>query len=99
MRSVRTSLISRPFCQLHTDPRRDCQLAGRLKNGRRALFLGGLPFHKAVHPFFELISIDTQVFTNPVSFRFVGQPEVISFNGGISPEKSANKMVRRPDHP
>jgi hypothetical protein len=29
----------------------------------------------------------------------VGQPEVISFNGGISPEKSANKMVRRPDHP
>jgi len=59
------------FCQLHKDPRRDRQLAGRLKNGRRALLLGP-PFHKAAHPFFESISIDTQMFTHPVGSRVPG---------------------------
>jgi len=53
-----------------------CQLAGRLKNGRRVLLLGGRRFIKDDHPFFELISIDTQVFINPVSSRFVGYSEV-----------------------
>jgi len=31
--SVRTRLISRPFCQFRTDPGRDCRLAGSPKNG------------------------------------------------------------------
>jgi len=85
---VRTSLITRPLCQLHTDPRKDCQLAGPPKNGRRALLLGGLPFHKAVHPFFELIAIDTQVFTNPVSSR-------VSSPRGIAP-RGSRRTVREP---
>jgi hypothetical protein len=62
--------------------------------GRRALLPGGLPFHKAVHPFFELISIDTQVFTNPVSSRFVGNPSLTGCVR-VARHSGRNRRLRR----